>query len=80
MELRKLCCHAYMLEGVEPDIEDASESYKYLVLFFYISIVVWVSKSAYMCVFTSCVENMLIFYIGYEDIFFLSFTFVFYGS
>ncbi|KAF2287266.1 hypothetical protein GH714_039485 [Hevea brasiliensis] len=31
MELRKLCCHAYMLEGVEPDIEDASESYKQLV-------------------------------------------------
>ncbi|PPR80365.1 hypothetical protein GOBAR_AA40352 [Gossypium barbadense] len=25
MELRKLCCHPYMLEGVEPDIEDANE-------------------------------------------------------
>ncbi|KAI4376193.1 hypothetical protein MLD38_013983 [Melastoma candidum] len=23
MELRKLCCHPYMLEGVEPDIRDA---------------------------------------------------------
>lgn len=31
MELRKLCCHPYMLEGVEPDIEDAKESYKQLV-------------------------------------------------
>ncbi|PPR87985.1 hypothetical protein GOBAR_AA32704 [Gossypium barbadense] len=28
MELRKLCCHPYMLEGVEPDIEDANEAYK----------------------------------------------------
>lgn len=28
MELRKLCCHPYMLEGVEPDIEDAIESFK----------------------------------------------------
>lgn len=32
MELRKLCCHPYMLEGVEPDIEDSSESNKYLTL------------------------------------------------
>ncbi|KAJ9167671.1 hypothetical protein P3X46_019285 [Hevea brasiliensis] len=31
MELRKLCCHAYMLEGVEPVIADANESYKQLV-------------------------------------------------
>ncbi|KAE8056294.1 hypothetical protein FH972_013079 [Carpinus fangiana] len=31
MELRKLCCHAYMLEGVEPDIEDTKESFKQLV-------------------------------------------------
>ncbi|KAM5564718.1 CHD3-type chromatin-remodeling factor PICKLE [Rosa sericea] len=31
MELRKLCCHAYMLEGVEPDIEDANESHKQLL-------------------------------------------------
>ncbi|KAK6927610.1 SNF2, N-terminal, partial [Dillenia turbinata] len=31
MELRKLCCHAYMLEGVEPDIEDTDESYRQLV-------------------------------------------------
>ncbi|XP_048331491.2 CHD3-type chromatin-remodeling factor PICKLE isoform X2 [Ziziphus jujuba] len=31
MELRKLCCHPYMLEGVEPDIEDANESYKQLL-------------------------------------------------
>lgn len=23
MELRKLCCHAFMLEGVEPDVEPA---------------------------------------------------------
>lgn len=29
MELRKLCCHPYMLEGVEPDIEDTNESYRY---------------------------------------------------
>ena len=29
MELRKLCCHPYMLEGVEPDIEDTfTESFK----------------------------------------------------
>jgi len=28
MELRKLCCHPYMLEGVEPDIDDAKEAYK----------------------------------------------------
>lgn len=21
MELRKLCCHAYMIEGVEPEVE-----------------------------------------------------------
>ncbi|KAK8515368.1 hypothetical protein V6N12_075412 [Hibiscus sabdariffa] len=31
MELRKLCCHPYMLEGVEPDIEDATEAYKQLL-------------------------------------------------
>ncbi|KAL4022127.1 hypothetical protein IC575_015850 [Cucumis melo] len=31
MELRKLCCHAYMLEGVEPDIEDPEEAYKQLL-------------------------------------------------
>ncbi|PRQ42235.1 putative DNA helicase chromatin regulator PHD family [Rosa chinensis] len=31
MELRKLCCHAYMLEGVEPYIEDANESHKQLL-------------------------------------------------
>ncbi|XAR71032.1 DNA helicase [Bertholletia excelsa] len=31
MELRKLCCHPYMLEGVEPEIEDAKESYKLLL-------------------------------------------------
>ncbi|PQQ21046.1 CHD3-type chromatin-remodeling factor PICKLE [Prunus yedoensis var. nudiflora] len=31
MELRKLCCHPYMLEGVEPDIEDSNESYKQLL-------------------------------------------------
>ncbi|KAK7283118.1 hypothetical protein RIF29_12416 [Crotalaria pallida] len=31
MELRKLCCHPYMLEGVEPDIEDAKESFKQLL-------------------------------------------------
>ncbi|XP_065848676.1 CHD3-type chromatin-remodeling factor PICKLE-like [Euphorbia lathyris] len=31
MELRKLCCHPYMLEGVEPDIQDAKEAYKQLV-------------------------------------------------
>lgn len=28
MELRKLCCHPYMLEGVEPDIEDPTEAYR----------------------------------------------------
>uniref|UniRef100_A0A2C9UD31 CHD3-type chromatin-remodeling factor PICKLE n=1 Tax=Manihot esculenta TaxID=3983 RepID=A0A2C9UD31_MANES len=31
MELRKLCCHAYMLEGVEPIIADGDESFKQLV-------------------------------------------------
>ncbi|KAF5936281.1 hypothetical protein HYC85_027410 [Camellia sinensis] len=31
MELRKLCCHSYMLEGVEPYIEDANESHKQLL-------------------------------------------------
>ncbi|CAK7353888.1 unnamed protein product [Dovyalis caffra] len=31
MELRKLCCHPYMLEGVEPDIEDTYESFKQLL-------------------------------------------------
>ncbi|KAK6927613.1 Zinc finger, PHD-finger, partial [Dillenia turbinata] len=31
MELRKLCCHAYMLEGVEPDIEDTDASYRQLL-------------------------------------------------
>ncbi|OIV96461.1 hypothetical protein TanjilG_07853 [Lupinus angustifolius] len=31
MELRKLCCHPYMLEGVEPDIDDAKESFKQLL-------------------------------------------------
>ncbi|KAM6561497.1 hypothetical protein CsatA_030736 [Cannabis sativa] len=31
MELRKLCCHPYMLEGVEPDIQDSNESFKQLV-------------------------------------------------
>ncbi|KDO67497.1 hypothetical protein CISIN_1g000482mg [Citrus sinensis] len=31
MELRKLCCHPYMLEGVEPDIEDTNESFKQLL-------------------------------------------------
>ncbi|XP_044463556.1 CHD3-type chromatin-remodeling factor PICKLE-like isoform X3 [Mangifera indica] len=31
MELRKLCCHPYMLEGVEPDIEDTNESYRQLL-------------------------------------------------
>ncbi|XP_061365248.1 CHD3-type chromatin-remodeling factor PICKLE isoform X2 [Gastrolobium bilobum] len=31
MELRKLCCHPYMLEGVEPEIDDANESFKQLV-------------------------------------------------
>ncbi|KAK8660697.1 hypothetical protein V6N13_051612 [Hibiscus sabdariffa] len=31
MELRKLCCHPYMLEGVEPVIEDANEAHKLLL-------------------------------------------------
>ncbi|KAJ4952799.1 hypothetical protein NE237_029631 [Protea cynaroides] len=31
MELRKLCCHAYMLEGVEPEIEDLDEAYRQLL-------------------------------------------------
>ncbi|KAK4769193.1 hypothetical protein SAY86_027343 [Trapa natans] len=31
MELRKLCCHPYMLEGVEPEIENPSESFKQLI-------------------------------------------------
>ncbi|GAB4854668.1 hypothetical protein Ancab_023251 [Ancistrocladus abbreviatus] len=31
MELRKLCCHPYMLEGVEPQIQDMNESYKQLL-------------------------------------------------
>ncbi|KAI7995163.1 CHD3-type chromatin-remodeling factor PICKLE [Camellia lanceoleosa] len=31
MELRKLCCHPYMLEGVEPDIEDVNESFRLLL-------------------------------------------------
>ncbi|XWS26170.1 hypothetical protein CRYUN_Cryun26dG0008000 [Craigia yunnanensis] len=31
MELRKLCCHPFMLEGVGPDIEDANEAYKQLL-------------------------------------------------
>ncbi|CAL0327180.1 unnamed protein product [Lupinus luteus] len=31
MELRKLCCHPYMLEGVEPDIGDANESFNQLL-------------------------------------------------
>ncbi|KAJ0029973.1 hypothetical protein Pint_12488 [Pistacia integerrima] len=31
MELRKLCCHPYMLEGVEPDIEDTNESFRQLL-------------------------------------------------
>lgn len=28
MELRKLCCHGYMLEGVDPGSEDANEAYR----------------------------------------------------
>ncbi|KAG4944320.1 hypothetical protein JHK85_048966 [Glycine max] len=28
MELRKLCCHPYMLQGVQPDLKDEKESYK----------------------------------------------------
>ncbi|GAB2275370.1 hypothetical protein Dimus_010129 [Dionaea muscipula] len=31
MELRKLCCHAYMLEGVEPQVQDVNESHKLLL-------------------------------------------------
>ncbi|GMG98953.1 hypothetical protein Nepgr_000793 [Nepenthes gracilis] len=31
MELRKLCCHPYMLEGVEPHMQDINESYKHLL-------------------------------------------------
>ncbi|XP_047325059.1 CHD3-type chromatin-remodeling factor PICKLE-like [Impatiens glandulifera] len=31
MELRKVCCHPYMLEGVEPDIPDPKESFKQLL-------------------------------------------------
>ncbi|XP_020236439.1 CHD3-type chromatin-remodeling factor PICKLE [Cajanus cajan] len=31
MELRKLCCHPYMLQGVQPDVNDAKESYKQLL-------------------------------------------------
>ncbi|XP_074276620.1 CHD3-type chromatin-remodeling factor PICKLE-like isoform X2 [Silene latifolia] len=31
MELRKLCCHPYMLEGVEPVIQDSNESFKQLL-------------------------------------------------
>ncbi|CAN1325301.1 CHD3-type chromatin-remodeling factor PICKLE [Linum perenne] len=31
MELRKLCCHPYMLEGVEPAIDDPTESFKQFV-------------------------------------------------
>ncbi|KAF5726268.1 CHD3-type chromatin-remodeling factor PICKLE isoform X2 [Tripterygium wilfordii] len=31
MELRKVCCHSYMLEGVETDIEDTNESYRQLI-------------------------------------------------
>ncbi|CAH8390357.1 unnamed protein product [Eruca vesicaria subsp. sativa] len=31
MELRKVCCHPYMLEGVEPLIHDANEAFKKLV-------------------------------------------------
>ncbi|XP_050216353.1 CHD3-type chromatin-remodeling factor PICKLE [Mercurialis annua] len=31
MELRKLCCHAYMLEGVEPDIQDSDEAFRQLI-------------------------------------------------
>lgn len=35
MELRKLCCHAFMLEGVEPDVEpaDADEGLRKLLEF-----------------------------------------------
>lgn len=31
MELRKLCCHPYMLEGVEPVIPDSNEAFKQLL-------------------------------------------------
>ncbi|XP_010526237.1 PREDICTED: CHD3-type chromatin-remodeling factor PICKLE-like [Tarenaya hassleriana] len=31
MELRKLCCHPYMLEGVDPNIEDPNEAYRQLL-------------------------------------------------
>ncbi|KAI4379873.1 hypothetical protein MLD38_006115 [Melastoma candidum] len=31
MELRKLCCHPYMLEGVEPDIRDSHEAFRQLI-------------------------------------------------
>ncbi|KAM7276909.1 hypothetical protein ACFE04_018775 [Oxalis oulophora] len=31
MELRKLCCHPYMLEGVEPEIKDSNEAFKQLL-------------------------------------------------
>ncbi|KAL9230296.1 hypothetical protein vseg_005669 [Gypsophila vaccaria] len=31
MELRKLCCHPYMLDGVEPVIQDPNESFKQLL-------------------------------------------------
>ncbi|XP_047328868.1 CHD3-type chromatin-remodeling factor PICKLE-like isoform X2 [Impatiens glandulifera] len=31
MELRKLCCHPYMLEGVEPDIREPKEALKQLL-------------------------------------------------
>ncbi|KAK7260935.1 hypothetical protein RIF29_27236 [Crotalaria pallida] len=31
MELRKLCCHPYMLEGVQPVLDDAQEFFKLLL-------------------------------------------------
>ncbi|XP_031482496.1 CHD3-type chromatin-remodeling factor PICKLE [Nymphaea colorata] len=31
MELRKICCHAYMIEGAEPDVKDESEAYRKLL-------------------------------------------------
>ncbi|CAN6459733.1 unnamed protein product [Victoria cruziana] len=31
MELRKICCHAYMIEGAEPDVKDESETYRKLL-------------------------------------------------
>ncbi|KAF9614280.1 hypothetical protein IFM89_017081 [Coptis chinensis] len=31
MELRKLCCHAYMLDGVEQNIQDTEEAYRQLL-------------------------------------------------